>query len=125
MDTILLDSVAWDLVLDANGNIARASQPYSLAQDAASVIKTYVGEVYFDTTVGFLNLAENLSRSPPLALLKASVERAAETVPDVSAALCVISRFEGRRIIGQVQVTSDTTGQTAVATFETVNPQEA
>jgi hypothetical protein len=36
-------------VLDAEGNIAVASEPYSLAQDAASAIKTFAGEVFWDT----------------------------------------------------------------------------
>ena len=52
MDTLLLDVAAWDLVQDALGNIAVATEPYSLAQDAASAIKTFLGECYLDTTYG-------------------------------------------------------------------------
>ncbi len=47
-----LDTVAWDLTVDTTGNIAVASNPYSMAQDAASAIRTFQGEVYYDTTLG-------------------------------------------------------------------------
>ena len=51
-DTLLLDLTNWDLVLDVNGNIAIARPPYALAQDAASAVKTFQGECYYDTTLG-------------------------------------------------------------------------
>jgi len=123
MNTLLLDTVAWDLVLDANGDIAKASDPYSLAQDAASAIRTYAGEVYFDTTVGVPYLTEILGFAPSLPLVKSELQKAAETVPDVKSAKVFIASNEGRSLTGQVQVTSAATGQTSVATFTTINPQ--
>ncbi|AJJ19826.1 hypothetical protein [Yersinia intermedia] len=51
-NTLLLDRTAWDLVLDANGDIAMASLPYSIAQDVASAIKTFIGECWYDTSQG-------------------------------------------------------------------------
>ena len=50
--TLLLDPLKWDLVVDAAGNIAVASPPYALAQDAASSIKLFSGECYYDTSIG-------------------------------------------------------------------------
>lgn len=123
MDTILLDQTDWDLVLDVNGNIAKATEPYSLAQDAASVIRTYLGEVWFDTAVGVPYQQQILGKSPPIALLKAEFERAARTVPGVASASCYLSEVSNRRIAGQVQVRSAATGQTSAATFAVVNPQ--
>lgn len=125
MDTLLLDAVDWDLVLDANGNIAVAGDPYSLAQDASSVLRTFQGEVYYDTTAGIAYLTDILGKTAPLALVQAAMQNGAMTVPDVEASVCVISGFEERRIVGQVQVTSAETGQTAVATFAVTNPQGA
>jgi hypothetical protein len=122
-DTILLDPVTWDLVLDLNGNIARATEPYSLAQDAASAIRTFLGEVYFDTQVGVPYLQEILGKNPPIALLKAQMESAAMTVDGVARAQCFLSALTNRSIAGQVQVTSKKTGQVSVATFTVVNPQ--
>lgn len=122
-DTLLLDQVFWDLVLDANGNIAVAAAPYALAQDAASVIRTYLGEVYFDTTLGIPYLQQVFGRTPSLTLLKSQLEAAAETVPGVSDATVFLSSNEGRIVAGQVQVTSEATGQVSAATFTVIDPQ--
>ncbi len=54
--TLLLDQVTWDLAVDNVRHIAVASDPYSQAQDAASSIKTFAGEVYYDTTRAFRTL---------------------------------------------------------------------
>lgn len=125
MDTLLLDTASWDLVLDASANIAVASEPYSLAQDAASAIKTFLGECYFDSTIGVPWLQQILGRSPSLPLLKATLADVAETVPDVASAVVFISAFNDRQVTGQVQVTSESTGQTSAANFAVANPQGA
>lgn len=121
--TLLLDRTTWDLVLDADGNIAVADEPYSLAQDAASAIKTFLGECYWDTTIGVPFMQSIFGKNPPLALVKAQFEAAALTVPDVASAKCFISALSNRGIAGQIQVTSAATGQIAVASFAVVNPQ--
>jgi hypothetical protein len=122
MDTLLLDTVTWDLLLDANGNIAVAKEPYSLAQDAASAIRTFLGECFYDTTVG-INYGLILGQLPTLSLLKQLLIEEALTVPDVASAIVFISSFSNRTLIGQVQVTSSSTGQLAAATFTVINPQ--
>lgn len=116
MKTLLLDQTTWDLVVDASGDIAVASDPYSIAQDAASAIRTFQGECYYDTTLGVPYWSQILGRSPPLSLLKAKLVAAALTVPDVATARCVISSFEGRVASGQVQITTSS-GQQQVASF--------
>ena len=121
--TVLLDRSTWDLVLDANGNIAVASEPYSVAQDAASAIMTFLGECYWDTQIGVPWLQQILGQRPTLALLKAQLAAAAMTVPDVAAAQVFISSFVSRVVSGQVQVTSQSTGQVSVAPFNVINPQ--
>lgn len=124
-DTLLLDRTTWDLVIDAQGNIALATPPYALAQDAASAIKTFLGECYFDTTVGVPWLQQILGRNPTLALVAQQLVDAAETVPDVETAVVYVSSFSGRLVGGQVQVTSASTGQTSTAPFSVTNPQGA
>lgn len=121
--TLLLDQSTWDLVRDANGNIALASEPYSLAQDAASAIKTFLGECYWDTMVGIPWLTQILGQRPSLALVKAQLVAAAETVPDVASAVVFLASANGRLITGQVQVTSASTGQVSAAAFSVINPQ--
>lgn len=114
--TLLLDVSEWDLVLDVFGNIAVASEPYSLAQDAASAIKTFQGEVYYDQTLGIPYWSEILAQRPSISLMKSQFVAAAMTVPGVTAAVCFITSIIGRQVNGQIQITT-ATGQTAVAAF--------
>ena len=116
MNTLLLDTAEWDLVLDVSGNIALASEPYSIAQDVSSAVRLFLGELYYDTTKGVPYFEEILGQNPPLSLIKAEVVKAALTVPDVVSAKCTIASFSNRAITGQVQVT-DTSGTTTVVNF--------
>lgn len=116
MKTLLLDVVSWDLALDVFGNIAVASNPYALAQDAASAIRLFNGELWYGTTKGVPYWEQILGKSPPIALMRAKFIAAALTVPEVKSAKCYISSIENRVVTGQVQITS-TTGQTAVSNF--------
>ena len=75
-NTLLLDTVAWDLVLDSFGNIALASPPYALAQDVASAIRTFLGEVYYDASLGVPYFQDILGQLPPMALFIAKIEAA-------------------------------------------------
>ena len=105
----------WDLTLDVNGNIAVASEPYALAQDVASACRTYLGEVYYDTTQGIPYSGQILGQTPPIELLRAQLVAAALTVPDVVSAQVYLT-FVGRVIGGQVQFT-DSNGTTQTASF--------
>lgn len=122
MNTLLLDLTNWDLVLDVNNNIAVASEPYSLAQDAASAIKTFLGEAYYNTTLGVPYFTDVLGKTPPIPLLQTLFNDAAEAVPDVTAANTSITSITKRALTGQVQITS-VTGQPATIAFVVVNPQ--
>ena len=114
--TLLLDAQLWDLVLDASGNIAVASDPYSLAQDAASAIRLFKSELWYDTSQGVPYYQSILGKNLPLALLKAKFVSAALTVPGVVAAQCFISSASNRVITGQVQVT-DVAGKITASNF--------
>ncbi len=116
-NTLLLDTVTWDLVADANGNIAMAQEPYALAQDAASACKLFKTELWYDQTQGVPYWQSILGVMPPLALLKASYETAAQSVPDVQSVKVFIATITRDRIVtGQVQVTGPGK-QTAAASF--------
>ena len=106
MYTIFLDPASWDLVVDRSGNIAVCSDPYSQAQDAASAIKTFQGEVYYDLSLGIPYWQQILGKFPPLALMKAYWVRAAKAVPGVVKARCFVSSFQNREVRGQVQITN-------------------
>lgn len=129
--TLLLDANTWDLTLDANDNIAVADEPYALAQDAASAIKTFLGECFWDTTVGIPYLQRIFGKNPPLNYIKAQMVAAALTVPNVGAAQVFIISLNNRLLKAQVQVVpKSATSVSAVngvivpqaAIFSVVNP---
>lgn len=117
MDTLLLDVSKWDLVVDLSGNIAVASDPYSQAQDAASAIKTFTGEVYYDTTLGVPYWQQILGKFPPISLIKEKLRKAALTVPGVVAAKVFIRGSRNRTVSGQVQIQDASGNLTAAANF--------
>lgn len=116
MDTLLLDVGTWDLTLDSSGNIAVATGAYAIAQDAASEIKLFQGELWYDTTQGVPYWNEILGLLPPLQLVKSTLTAAALLVPGAATAQCFISSFTARTLSGQVQVTN-ADGQTATVSF--------
>lgn len=116
MKTLLLDQVLWDLTLDISGNIAVAENPYALAQDAASAIKLFQGELWYDTTQGVPYFTAILGQLPPISLVKQYLTDAALTVPEVTGARVFLTQIENRTLSGQVQIT-DAAGITSVASF--------
>jgi hypothetical protein len=116
MRTLLLDTMVWDLCLDAFGDIAVAGDPYSMAQDVASAIRLFNGECYYDTTRGVRYFEDILGQTPPLPLVKAELTHAAETVPGVTFAQAFIVVTDDRAVTGQVQCTS------AAGDFTVVGP---
>jgi len=117
--TLLLDQTAWDLVLDANGNIARADPPYAIAQDVASAVRTFLGEVYYDTTQGIWSTSVNgktLGKLPPAALLIELINQTALKVPGVVTVQTVITSFKDRAVTGNIQFV-DINNQTHTVNF--------
>ena len=115
-NTILLDTDAWDLVLDSSGNIALAAPPYALAQDVASAVRTFKGEVYYDQTQGIPYFDEVLGKLPPAALLIQLITNQALTVPGTVTAQCGISSFGAGAVAGQIQFV-DESGVPTVVNF--------
>ena len=116
MKTLLLDRTTWDLALDAHRNIAVASEPYALAQDAASECRLFAGEAYYDTARGIPYWAQVLGKRPPLAIVRSYLESAALRVPGVVKAKAFFTAFNGRKLSGQVQ-TTDANGSTLFSAF--------
>lgn len=114
-DTLLLDGSAWDLVLDSSGNIAMAAPPYALAQDVASAMRLFLGELWYDTTKGVPYFEDVLGKLPPPSLLLGHLEAAALTVPGVVQAQCIIDAFDDREIRGRNQFIDETGAANAVA----------
>lgn len=116
MKSLLLNPSTWDLTKDAAGNVALASDPYALAQNAACAIKLFQGEQWYDTVSGVPYFQQILGRAPNIPLMKAKFEAAALAVPGVVAATVFITSITDRNVSGQVQVTSSN-GTTTAAAF--------
>ena len=116
MKTLLLDVGAWDLVLNTNGDIALASEPYAIAQDVASAVRTFLGEVYYDTTQGVPYWQKILGYVPPLPYVKKVIEKVALTVPLVAHAQVSFISFSGRVLTGQIKII-DVNGVASGVTF--------
>lgn len=116
MDTMLLDQEIWDVCLDANGDWAMASDPYALAQDVASELKTFLGECYYDTSVGIRYKEDILGKLPPISLVRSQMETAALRVVGIRTAQCVFDSFSNRALSGYV-LCSTTANQTFKVMF--------
>ena len=110
MNTLLLDQTLWDLLLNARGNIAVASDPYSVAQDVASACRTVLGECYYNTTLGIPYFANVLGQLPPLGYVKNQLQTAALTVPGCTNPVVYIGSFTNRVLTAQIQFTDSNTG---------------
>lgn len=106
--TLLLDRATWDICLDAGGNIALASDPYSMEQDVASECRVFEGECYYDTTIGIPYDTAILGRSVPIQVLKERIAIAAMRVPGVTNVTVYLTDIDSRSIGGQVQFGSGT-----------------
>lgn len=107
MTTLFLHPQMWDLCLDDQGNIAYAKDPYGKAQDVASAIKLFKGELYYDTEKGIPYFDETLGRKQSLALYQYRLEQAALTVKGVKSAKANIESDSGRQVIGSVTFTDN------------------
>jgi hypothetical protein len=114
MNTLLLDNLVWDLVLDSNGNIALASPPYAVAQDVASACRLFLGELWYDTTQGISYWQQLLGQNPTSSQIAAALNSAALTVPGVVTANTIITSSAGREISGQVQFSTSDETETSV-----------
>ena len=103
MKSLLLDSEAWDLVLDSSGNIALASPPYAVAQDVASACRLFLGEAWYDTTDGIPYWQQLIGYAPTSSQISAAFNAAALSVPGVVKANTIITSTENRTVSGQIQ----------------------
>lgn len=117
MKTLLLDLSNWDLLTDAAGNIALASEPYAYAQDVASALKLFLGELWYNVQKGISYYEEILGQAPPITYFQALMVRGALTVPGVVSAECQITNFENRAVNGQVLFT-DINGNQGSVNFQ-------
>lgn len=83
-----------------------AETPYAVAQDVASAIRTFLGEVWYDTTLGVPYWQSLLGTPVAQSQWIAALNAAAMTVPTVVSANTVLTSFTGETLNGQVQFTT-------------------
>ncbi len=110
MRSLLLDISTWDLITDANGDIASAVAPYAVAQDVANSARTFVTESIFNQAVGIPYFQDILGHTPPLRLVQTRLTESALIVPEVVQARTSITSSSDGTIGGQIQII-DTTGE--------------
>ncbi|MGL5001661.1 MAG: hypothetical protein ACRDAM_01845 [Casimicrobium sp.] len=100
----MLDRTDWDLTLDALGNIALASPPYSVVQDVSSAARLVRGELWYGGPDGVDHFDEALGKSQPTQVFRAQIVRAARRVPGVLSARAFLRRDASRILGGQIQI---------------------
>lgn len=105
MDTLLLNPVSGDMLIDAKGNIAVATNPYSMSQDVASALKTFLGEVYYDTGLGVPYFQNILGYTESASYIAVQLENAALQVPGIVAAQLTGLELNNRVLTGTIKVT--------------------
>lgn len=115
-NTLSLDVGAWDLTLDAAGNIALAQPPYAVAQDVASACQTWLGELWYDTTLG-VNFESLLWNTPGASAVQQAFNQQALTVSSVATATTTLSAFSGSTgaLTGQIAFTTSQGSNLTVA----------
>lgn len=115
MKTLLLDQGDWDLVLDLAGNIAVADAPYAVAQDVASAVRVFAGELWYSTQEGIPYFGQTLGAQLNLQFLRSQIEAAALRVPTVVSARCLFASLTDRVLTGQIQIIDATGAQNNVS----------
>ena len=102
-DTLLLDTQDWDLVLDAEGNIALATTPYATAQDVSSAIRLFDRELWYQPKRGIPYFKDMLGQLPPASLIKEYMTEMALSVPSVATVNVILDNLPANReLTGQV-----------------------
>lgn len=108
--TLLLDENTWDLTLDGQGNIAVVEGPYGTAQDVASAVRLFLGELWYDTTQGVPYFQNILGRPPARGFLMTKFTEAAFTVPDVASVQVSLEPVGIDRVLRGTITTTDVAG---------------
>lgn len=108
MRTLFLRPDSWDLVLDADGNIAVANSTYQQAQDIASACRTIKQDMYFNQQDGIPYLTDILGKGKyPLVLYRKYLQDAALSVPGVVSVQVELQLTHERIVYGQIKFTND------------------
>jgi len=121
LDTLALDPPNWDLTLDANGNLAtfgdgtpgtQTGPGMRMAQDVASRVRAWRGEVWFDVDQG-IDYPRYMGLTPAIVQLQADYQAEALLTPECSTALADFSLDRTTRQVGGALYLTDISGYSA------------
>ncbi|TBM10111.1 hypothetical protein EYY83_19010 [Hafnia alvei] len=105
----------WDISLDDTGNIAITSNPYAVAQDVACACSTFLGEAWYDTTLGIPYYERILGHWPGTQLINTKMATEAKKLPYVQSAFCTTTVGKAdRRASGVMTITDQNNIQTTI-----------
>lgn len=108
---------AWDICLDASGNLAVVSDPttdnassYRVAQDVACACRVIQGDLWWNTGAGIPYWQAVLGQPLNVNYYAGKLQNQALTVPGVVSASVVLTGFANRSLTGQVQTVGSNGG---------------
>lgn len=105
--TLFLNPETWDLELGSDGNIAVATDTYQQAQDICSAGRTFLGEAYYNKSLGIPYFEDVLgTHGFPLALYKMYLENAALSIGGVESASAILGHDLNRKATGYIAFTN-------------------
>ncbi|AOM39696.1 hypothetical protein [Xenorhabdus hominickii] len=104
----------WDIMLDAAGDLAITQNPYAVAQDVACACSTFLGECWYDTTLGIPYYQRIFGHWPGTQLINAKMEQEALKLTYVQSASCTAVSDANRSINGVMVITDSNFNQMTV-----------
>lgn len=104
----LLLTDQWDITLDDTGSMAITANPYAVAQDVACACSTFLGEAWYDTTLGIPYYERILGHWPGTQLINTKMTTEAKKLPYVQAAFCTTTVGKADRLASGVMTITDT-----------------
>lgn len=94
----------WDLTLDGAGNIAVGDSDTSVIQDVASACRTFLGECWYDNSLGMPYWQSILGKYPSGSLVASKLVGQAELIEGVEAATVTALNLSNRAMTGTMAV---------------------
>lgn len=101
-------------MLDGNGNLAVTDNPYAVAQDVACACSTFLGECWYDDTLGIPYYSRILGHWPGTQLINVKMQQEALKLPYVLSAVCTAVSNGERAITGVITLTDSNNEQSTV-----------
>lgn len=115
--SFMLETDSWDISLDSFGNIAITDNPYAVAQDVACACLTFLGESWYDTSLGIPYYQRILGHWPGTQLINTKMQTEALKLPYVQSAACTVTIGKGDRKCAGVMTITDTNNISSTIQF--------